>query len=317
MTTLPRESRPVTRRALLVASIIVGLGLAGCGGVLTDAHVAAANQFAEATKGFGTSPGTVITAYGDLRRERGLLESATRTDGKVAVGDLERALRQEGELGKLAASADTAIGVLDDYAQMLSLLSSSKFSEYLQNQTIALGGSIDNGIATFNKLAGANLQSFGDIVAGIVRGAGGIWIRYEQRKALVEAIKGAETPVAELTASIEKLMAFFLSPSGQGPFVRESEAVQGFLARPQPGAREFVVLERTQKAMQQAVNGQALAESCRRAAVEYRKAHEELVQAIVRGRGDLKSLVAQIQVLSQEIKAGKRVRDQVRKARNN
>lgn len=317
--TIPRDTGLALRRALLVALTVVGFGVAGCA-VLTDSQVAAVNQFAEATKGFGTSPGTVITAYAALRSERGLLESATRTDGNIAAKDLETALRQETALESRAAASDTAIGVLDDYAQMLSLLSSSKFTDDLQNQTITLGSSIDNGIATFNKLSGSQVNSFGDIVAGIVRAAGGIWIRREQHKALVAAVTQAKTPVDKLTVSVEELMAFFLGPPNEPDknlFVRESNEVQGLLARSRPAGRQFDVLERTQTAMRQAFYGQKLAESCGKAAVQYRNAHNELVQAIGEGKTNLKELVAQIQVLSQEIKAGKRVRDEVKKARDN
>jgi hypothetical protein len=316
---IPRDPRLAMCRVLLVALTVVGLCVAGCA-VLTDSQVAAVNQFAEATKGFGTSPGTVITAYAALRRERGLLESATRTDGGVAAKDLESALRQETAFESRAAASDAAIGVLDDYAQMLGLLSSSKFTDDLQNQTIALGSSIDNGLATFNKLSGSQLNSFGDIVAGIVRAAGGIWIRHEQHKALVAAVTQAKTPIDKLTMSVEELMAFFLGPVNEPDknlFARESKEVQGLLARSQPAGRPFDVLERTQTAMRQAYDGQKLAESCSKAAVQYRNAHKELVQAIAEGKTDLKGLVAQIQVLSQEIKAGKRVRDEVKKARDN
>jgi hypothetical protein len=302
----------------LVALTFVLFAASGCGAVLSDSQVAAVSQFAEATKGFGTSPGTVINAYGDLRRERGLLQSATRSDGGAAARDLTNALRQETALEVKAAASDAAMGVLDDYAEMLSLLSSAKFTDELQNETIALGGSIDNGIAAFNNVAGAQVASFGDVVAGIVRAAGGFWIRREQHKALVAAVTQAQTPVETLTASVEELMAFFLGPPNEPDknlFARESKEVQDLLARPRPDGRNLDVLDRTQRAMRQAFDGQKLAESCRKAAVQYRSAHKELVQAIAEGRTDLKGLVAQIRALSQEIKAGKRVRDEVKKAR--
>jgi hypothetical protein len=316
-----RRTGWAARQVLLVALIVAAWGLAGCGGILTDAQVAAVNQFAEATKGFGTSPGTVMTAYAGLRSERALLESVSRTDGNAAARDLANGLAQRIELESRAASSDAAIGVLDDYAQMLSLLSSSKFTDDLQNQTIALGGSIDNGIATFNKLSGgAPVSSFGDIVAGIVRGAGGLWIRHEQHKALVAAVTQAKGPIDRLTASVEDLMTFFVGPPpSEDPdknlFARESKEVQGFLARSQPAGRPLDVLERTQTAMKQAIDGQNLAKSCRRAAVQYRDAHNELVQAITNEKIDLKGLIAKIQALSQEIKAAKRVQREVKNAR--
>jgi hypothetical protein len=317
--TIRRDTGLAVRQMLLLLLAVVTVGLAGCA-VLTDGQVAAVNQFAEATKGFGTSPGTVITAYATLRGERALLESATRTDGGVAARDLENGLRQETGLESQAAASDAAMGVLDDYAQMLSLLSSSRFTDDLQNQAIALGGSIDSGIATFNKLSGSQVGSFGDIVAGIVRGAGGIWIRHEQDKALVAAVTQAKAPVDALTMNVETLMAFFLGSPGDPTsslFSRESREVQGFLARPLPGGRPFVVLERTQAAMQRALDGQKLAASCKSAAVQYRHAHNELAQAFTGGKTDLRGLVAQIQALSREIKAAKRARDDVKNARNN
>jgi hypothetical protein len=318
--TIPRHPRLAVRRALLAALTVVALGVAGCAAILTDGQVAAVSQFAEATKGFGTSPGTVITAYAALRRERGLLESATRSDGRTAARDLATALRQETDLETRAAASDAAIGVLDDYAEMLSLLSSSRFTDDLQNETIALGSSIDNGIAAFNTAAGTRVSSFGDVVAGIVRAGGGLWIRHEQHRALVAAVTRAKMPIHELTSRVEALMVFFLGPVNEPDkslFSRESKDVQEFLARPQPAGRSFEVLQRTQAAMRQAVDGQKLAESCKRAAVRYRDAHDELVRAIADGKTDLTGLVAQIQALSQEIKAGKRVRDEVRNARTN
>ena len=98
-------------------------------------------------------------------------------------------------------------------------------------------------------------------------------------------------------------------------FARESKEVQGFLARTQPAGRPLDVLDRTQAAMKLAVDGQNLAKSCRRAAVQYREAHNELVQAITNDKLDLKGLVAKIQALSQEIKAAKKVQAEVKSAR--
>ena len=316
-----RHSMARARGLLLIAVTSAGIVTAGCGGLLTDGQVAAVSQFSEATKGFGTSPGTVIAAYADLRSDRALLEANSRSDGGVAAKDLANGLKQRLELESRAATADAAIGVLDDYAQMLGLLSSSKFTEDLQNQTIALGSSIDNGVATFNKLSGSQLNSFGDIVAGIVRGAGGLGIRYAQHKALVAAVTNAKGPIDRLTASIESLMDFFIGPAPstdpeKNLFARESREVQDFLGRTPPAGRALPVLERTQMVMQQAVDGENLAQLSRNAAAKYRAAHNELVQAVTGDKADLKNLVGTIQGLSQEIKAAKRVQGDVKKARD-
>jgi hypothetical protein len=304
---------------------VAAVGTPGCT-VLTERQVAAVNQFADATKDFATSPGVVITAHAELRRRRGLLEAATRSNGKAAAHDLENALSQQAGLKALAASSDAAMEVLDDYTEMLSLLSSPTFTGDLQNQTIALGNSIDNNIATFNKVSGSNINSFGDVVAGIVRAGGGIWIRHEQQVALKAAVTQADAEVDKLTMAAEQLMDKYLAPIDSEDksadklnlFSSELNEVRSLLARPQPAGQhlQFSMLEQSQAAMIQARDGQALATSCKTAAVQYRNAHKELVRAVTDDKTDLKGLVAQIQVLAREVKAGKRVRDEIKRTRN-
>src|SRR5205085_8139204 len=104
------ESSFAKRRALLPILIVVASGVAGCA-VLTERQVSAVSQFADATKGFGTSPGAVITVHAELRKERGLLEAASRGNGKVAARDLESGLRQEAGLEALASSSEAAMAV--------------------------------------------------------------------------------------------------------------------------------------------------------------------------------------------------------------
>ena len=126
-------------------------------------------------------------------------------------------------------SSSAAMQVLDDYAEMLGVLSSSQFTDDLQNKTVSLGASIDNSIATFNKGSGSNLNSFGDIVAGIVRAGGGIWIRHKQERALSAAVTHAEAPVGKLTEAVEALMQAYLTPTPNDPNssnLFESEATE-------------------------------------------------------------------------------------------
>jgi hypothetical protein len=60
--TIGRDRGLTMSLRMLVALTLVLFAAAGCGAILSDSQVAAVNQFAEATKGFGTSPGTVINA---------------------------------------------------------------------------------------------------------------------------------------------------------------------------------------------------------------------------------------------------------------
>jgi hypothetical protein len=312
-----QTSRPwVTIAASTLATIL----LAGCT-VLTDRQVDAVAQFADATQNFGTSPETVMIAHSDLRRERGLLRAATRTNADAAADDLEKSLAQQQGLTRLAHASSIAMGVLDDYAEMLTVLASSKFTDDLQNKTVQLGTSIDNGIAAFNKASGSQLSSFGDVVAGIVRGAGGIWIRHEQARAVTAAVTGASQPVIAMTVAIEKLMAEYIGPAkSDSPafdlFASESRDVRGMFPRLRAGRSwDIATLERVQRFHVASRDGAELARSCAAAAQEYRAAHAELVRAVTDKHQDLTGLIDQIRVLADEVKAGKRVRDEIKKSR--
>lgn len=307
------------QRRLVNATLLFALGLAigasGCA-VLTERQVSAVSQFADATKGFGTSPGTVMRAHADLRVERGMLQAATAPAAQRARS-LDNALNQESNLQELAVAADAAVEVLDDYAAMLGVLTSSQFTDELQNETIALGNSIDGGIAALNKATGSSISSVGDVVAAIIRGAGGIWIRREQQKALVAAVTSADPAIVGATQAIEKLMSKYLDPPAAGGldlFDAEAGNVREILGRPS-SLWSFDMIEQAKVALIEAQQGKVLATSCKTAAAKYRGAHKELVRAVTDRKLTVDGLVSQIRALADEVKAGKRVRDEIKDAR--
>jgi len=302
------------RPGIVVATALIGALVGGCA-VLTQPQVDAVADFADATKDFGTTPSAVIQAHGQLRRERGLLEAASRTDAQVAVGDIERSLRMESELDKIALRTSVALDVLDEYAEMLGVLSSSRFTDDLQERAVALGKSIDADIATFNKLGGANVGSFGDVVAGIVRGAGGIWIRHEQERALKAAVTSAQAPVRDLTRAVETLMQDYLAADKVDAFGSEAAHLESIMKRPTSHGWGVDGLTRYQNALALSRSGEALARSCQDSARHYREAHEQLVAAITGGGKDLQGTIASIKALAAEVQAGKRVRNEVKEAR--
>lgn len=314
--------RSSLRRFAFFALPLIVLLAGGCA-VLTQPQVDAVADFADATKDFGTTPGTVIRAHGELRRERGVLEAASRTNGETAAGDLESSLNMGGSLEQLAQRTSIALEVLDQYAEMLSLLSSSKFTDDLQEKTVALGKSIDKDIATLNKLGNTNIASFGDVVAGIVRAAGGIWIRHEQHRALKAAVTNAQAPVRDLTAAVERLMQEYLAADRTDPaaapsagiFAREADKLEKILKRPIGRPWGVEGMARFQGALALSLHGEELARSCQQAARDYRAAHEQLVVAITDKSADLGGVIASIKVLAAEVQAGKHVRNEVKDAR--
>lgn len=304
---------------LIAFALAISMGLAGCS-VLTDSQVNAINNFAQATKGFGASPSAVMEAHATLRDERGVLVASTMTTSENALQALERGMKREDQLRQKASEATAALNILDTYSELLSTLSSNQFTDDLNNQSIALGTAIDQDIVTFNKLKGSSIKSFGDLVAGIIRGGGGIFIRHMQQKALYEAVTSADAAIEQSTGAIEALMADYLSPSdSQNPglnlFTQEStEIKENFPMMKSVVSHRWDIqtLDRVHSALRSSERGIALARSCSDAAVAYRQAHVKLVQALKSGN-DPSSLIGEIKALAQQVKAGKKVRDELKK----
>jgi hypothetical protein len=304
---------------LVVTATLLAILAGGCA-VLTQSQVDAVADFADTTKDFGDTPGAVIRAHGELRRERGLLEAASRTDPTAAAGDLDQSLAAERGLAKLADRTSLALNVLDEYAEMLGVLSSSKFTDELQNNAVALGKSIDKDITTLNAMGGAHIDQFGDVVAGIVRAAGGIWIRHEQYRALKTAVTSAQKPVQQLTQEVENLMQEYIGAAtpetSANIFANETKKLEKILNR--PSARPWGVdgLARFQGALALSHHGEELARSCQKSARAYRDAHDKLVTAMTHKSTDVGDVIASIRALAAEVQAGKRVRNEVKEARS-
>ena len=304
----------------MCASLLpLSMALAGCS-VLTDSQVTTINNFAQATKGFSASPAAVIEAHATLRDERGLLVASTMTTSENALKTLERGMRQEDRLRQKAPAATAALNILDTYSDLLSALSSDKFTDDLKSKSISLGTALDQDIDSLNKLTGGSIQSFGDLVAGIVRGGGGILVRHMQQKALYQAVTNADGAVGQATGAVEALMAEYMNPSDpQMPnlnlFTQEAtEIKENFpMMHSGPSHRwDVQTLDRVHRALRSSERGLALAKACSDAAVSYRQAHAKLVQAI-KSDSDPASLIAEIKTLAQQVKAGQKVRDELKK----
>ncbi len=311
--------QPSPRRAgrwfwLLTAALPLSLAFAGCS-VLTDAQVGAVHQFAHATKGFSASPAAVMEAYATVRGERGVLVASTMSDPTSALKTLEEGVRQEERLRKQASEATAALRVLDNYSDLLTVLSSDKFTDELKNQSLALGAALDQDVATLNKLTNGSTRSFGDLVAGIVRAGGGILIRHVQQRALYEAVTNAQGVVIQATRSVEDLMAVYVTPPDSNLFTRESQEIEETFPLMQSVAThrwDLPTLDRVQSALRSSERGLALAKACAAAAARYRQAHAKLVEAITKG-SDPSSLIAEINALAQQIRAGEEVREELRR----
>lgn len=200
------SSRPRVLNAAF-AFVLVGIFCchAGCA-VLTKSQVAAVGQFAGASKAYTDLPGAVVDDYADIHRTRQLFTASTLTDGPTAKEELELALKTRKDLGALATRANAAIDILGDYSDLLQQLTSDAYSKQLSTSAEALAKSLDAGVAAYNDQYKTSLPSIGGIVAGVLRGAGGIYIKQQQSIALRTAVTDADCIIAEMTLCVEQLL---------------------------------------------------------------------------------------------------------------
>lgn len=315
------------RSTALILLLAALLALTGCTAVLTPSQVKEVATFAEAARDYGTFPGAVVRSHAELRARQKILEAATFASGDAALRQVQAAVDIRQELERRATAADTALGVLNDYAALLVTLTADSYSNELQGSAEKLGRSVDRGIVRYNEMRGAKLDSFGSLVAAGVRGIGGLYIRHEQAQALKKAVTSADPAIEAMIGEVEKLLALYLSPddlkelkltitaAGTPPEqldllrnvaadLRESykRLVDASGGKPQTDAAALAALS-----LKGADDSIRLAVKTLQAAETFRAAHRTLAENVTR-RHWLKSSIDQVKTLADEVNDANKLR---------
>jgi hypothetical protein len=319
MSTRPRpELRPFAFLALLAA-------LSGCA-VLTESQVSEVRRFSKATDDYTELPGSVITAYGELRRDvilldasRKQLDARTRSgnpDPAAAAAAWERvttAYEQETEYDQNGKQLDAQLAILDRYADLLGRVVSDEYTDALGESAAQLGSSISDATKAYNQAFRAGQPPISDVggaIAAGIRAAGGLYIRHRQAAVLRETVRAADPMIQELmddvTATADLMAESFANQetNALGPTF-ESVATRS-------GRLDVVAFERVYDDLARARRGGALAKQVGAAAQTYKLAHARLVEETTKRR-DLKVAIEEIQTLRAEIDAAKKVEAKVKK----
>ncbi len=305
----------------------------GCSAVLTKSQVKEVATFAVAAKDYSAFPGTVIRSHADLRAKQKLIEVITFASGDASLRQVEGAVNIRREMEIRAAAADSALGILRDYAELLVKLTADNYTNDLQGSTEKLGRSVDKGISSYNGLRGTNLNGFGALVAAGVRGIGGIYIRHEQAEALKKAVTAADPVVETMIGEVEKLLATYLAPAdlqnlkltitAGGAVPEQLDLIRNVAADLKDGYRRAAEsageLEQQQQ-LEAAVltadslagvdNTIRLALKAIQAAETYRAAHRALAQNVTKPQW-LKSSIEQVNTLVDEVNAANGLRKKI------
>jgi hypothetical protein len=300
------------RRHLRGVAICLVLASA-CGGcaLRTQTTTEAVARFAAATKAYGTLPGAPIATYGTIaRNERELVETRETFTGEEAAkrvrGALERIRATEKSFTETSKKADSALAVLSNYADCLTTLASDKPIDALDQSSKDFGTSLDSAIKQYNQVFGTKLSLIGSVAAGIVRGAGGIYIRHEQAEALQKFVSAAdEKVIPRLMRDVKNLLLEHVKPD----LVELRKRVDMDVDLAATSGSQHLPYETIHSiddwynSIDQATN---VADQAAKSADTYRQAHSKLAAAINK-KLDLAGALEEIKTLQGEIQAGQKL----------
>jgi NADH dehydrogenase/NADH:ubiquinone oxidoreductase subunit G len=293
-------------KSRLVACLLTLLIFASGCAVLTPSQVKEVNKFAVAARNYGTLPGTVINSHADIRETEKMLMVSIKKDGDAALGQLEKILEYRKSYKAEADRADSALDILNDYAELLVKLTSDSYTNELQGSVENLSKSIDKGIKEYNEMYSKDFNLVGSSVALIVRGVGGVYIKSAQSKALKQAITDADPIVKDTTAAVESLLKLYTEDLMENARV-DLERAYKMAVKVHGGLLPFRTVSVVGKELVSIDDTVLLANDAMKAAKAFREAHGALVSN-VKQKQSLKGIIAQIQVLADEVKAARKLK---------
>lgn len=195
-------------RRIIPLIVIILFVVTGCA-VLTPSQVVEVEKFAKATAAYSTMPNGVMNAHAELRSDVKIANASGSLTGEAAWTLLTQAKDFEKKLAPLSKRAEKACIVLKNYGNLLSVLAGDEHITKLQASAEQLGSSLDSAVSKYNEISGKKIGLFGSAAAAIVRGAGGLYIKREQTKALKEAVKSAEPAVKDMVIAISDLLNMY------------------------------------------------------------------------------------------------------------
>ena len=195
-------------RRIIPLILIAFFLVTGCA-VLTPSQVVEVEKFAKATTAYSEMPNGVMNAHSELRSDVKVANASGSLTGENAWFILSKTENFAKNLDPLSIRAEKACSVLRNYGDLLSALASDEHTTKLQACAEKLGSSLDSAVSKYNEITGGKIGTFGSAAAAIVRGAGGLYIKRQQTKALKDAVEKAEPVVKEMVIAISELLKMY------------------------------------------------------------------------------------------------------------
>ena len=277
------------KRIILISVLIVLLS--GCA-ALTDNQLEAISDFGKVTADYDQYPHAVISQYADTRLSLRKYQVRTFFLPDAVLKNSKDSVNSALKLEKIAERAKEATKAISTYSEYLQKLSSSSFSENLEQEARRLGKQVNDSMGKLSELKGTEIPSIGNIVGGGVYLIGNLYIQNRRAKAVRNSViimerglnnKGGDKgPIKTLTDAIKMGMTDI-----QGNLEELEKELDNYTKSnvkiqqdKEPGLNPAEVIEPSFKIRVEIRRLHQLAEEVRTAALEYASAHTLLYDSV-------------------------------------
>lgn len=188
----------------IILSFAITLTLSGCA-VLTDSQVKNINAFAATAKSYSAFPSAVARqrAGFHLHSEMTVVSQSQFADADDIVRRMDSARKHYNSMVQLSAKFDLSLQLIQQYAGLLTTLSSDHYITDLNAPTTSLGENLSSLVNTYNSKVKDTLPAgLGNSISKVILMAGRVLTRHQQTSALKEFVLAADTMVQVTTRNL-------------------------------------------------------------------------------------------------------------------
>jgi hypothetical protein len=176
--------------------------LAGCA-VLTDSQVKNINAFAATAKSYSAYPSTVFRQRADFHLHSELIVASQFSDPDAIDHRLGSARKSYNSAIQMSPKFDLSLQLIQQYAGLLTKLSSQQYLTDLSSPTASLGENLSSLITVYNSKVKDTLPvSLSATISKVVLLIGKTLTRHKQTAALKEFVLAADTLVQVTTRNL-------------------------------------------------------------------------------------------------------------------
>jgi len=187
-------------------AFFASLALSSCA-VLTDSQVKNINAFAATAKSYSAFPSAILRQRADFHLHSELVVASQFTDPDAIDHRLDAARKNYNGAVQMSSKFDLSLQLIQQYAGLLTKLSSEQYITDLSSPTASLGENLSSLVTIYNSRVKDTLPaSLGSSISKVVLLIGKTLTRHKQTAALKEFVLAADTLVQVTTRNLTTVL---------------------------------------------------------------------------------------------------------------